>query len=434
MHQPQLKHHYFLFTSSSLIITRQNKHNELVAMYLQTRDHIISRKIHVPLSSKLLFALVLAATIILNGADAFTLPAPKSLFKPLNNRQKQTRVQRQRNHSSLQYLSTNSDENAKRENKNKEMPVQTLIRKAIQTSTSLATMVLLFGCSIPAGANGSFGSSLVSPTLLSSADPAGNVDVSNLIKSLQPATANRPQIPFPTQEALQRAAAEAASSGQSERSIQNPLKQPQYPIPQENLLKENSFSLPALVSMESYPRGAPRPYNGADILVLQVWTDKPDSDTSIALGGAKIPISAVVGGFPVRVSLGPQNALVKTTTIRESTATTTTAAAVTSDEAAIKQWKDYLSSQSLWVRAAICRGSENNSSSGNPSQQYSPPICPPDYHPKPVMEGIGFSKFIDLSSVMTNAASESRVQLQPQQGANGGLRAPVSLVLTTVPR
>jgi len=381
----------------------------------------------IALSRSRLLASVIAAAIILNGVDAFTLPTSKLLSKPLNNRQQQTCVQRQRNHSSLQYLSTNDNENCNQENNKNETLVQTFVRKAIQTSTSLATMVLLFGCSVPAVANDSFGSSPISPTLLSSAEPTGNVDVSNLIKSLQPATSNRPQIPFPTQEALQRAAAEAASSGQSERSIQNPLKQPQYPIAQDNLLKENSFSLPALISMESSPRGAPRPYNGADILVLQVWTDKPDSDTSIALGGAKIPISAVVGGFPVRVSLGPQNALVKTTTIRASS--TTAAAAATNDDAAIKQWKEYLSSQSLWVRAAICRGDSENSS-GNTS--YSPPICPPDYS-KPVMDGIGFSKFIDLSSVMANTASESLVQSQPQ-GANGGLRAPMSLVLTTTPR
>jgi hypothetical protein len=273
------------------------------------------------------------------------------------------------------------------------------------------------------------------------------MEISDLMKSLKPATGNRPQIPFPTNEALQRAAEAAAaastssSSSSSSSSSQtetkgattNPFsRKQQYPVPQENLLRENTYSLPALISLESASspktRGSPatdRPYNGADVLVLQVWTGRPPAKAqgssevaantpapSKPIGGAKIPISAIVGGFPVRVSLGPQNAL----------------ATATTDEG-VRDWNDYLSSQSLWVRAAVCKGGGDNTGSetvyASPQQVSS---CPSDY-PTPVLEGIGFSKWIDLSSVVSSSASAAS-----NAGSDaGGIRAPVSLVLA-VPR
>ena len=154
-----------------------------------------------------------------------------------------------------------------------------------------------------------------------------------------------------------------------------------------------------------------RPYNGADALVLKVWANQPGmADASSnqqqpPLGGAKIPIAAVVGGFPVRVSLGPTNA------------------SASAGLDGTTEWKRSLSSQSLWVTGAVCKeGSSNNNESKNP-------MCTTDY-PTAVLEGVGFSKWIDLSPMMQNEGGRTTTT---NDDGPSGVRAPVSLVLE-VPR
>ena len=270
--------------------------------------------------------------------------------------------------SKLQLSSKNSQNDDKK-------TIVPFVPKNVQSSLSVfavASTILL--SSLPA---------LASNEVASNPLATETLDVSELVKSLSPATASRPQIPFPTQEALQKAA-EASSSKDSRK---------RQPVPQENLLQENSYTLPALISLDSKIQRA-RPYNGADVLVLKVWKDNPQAGSS--LGGAKIPIGALVGGFPVRVSLGPQNA------------------------AQPHEWKETLSSQSLWVTAAICRETGNDSSSVPVSSN----ICSRE-HSLPVLEASGFSKFINISAMVQQQGTSSSTA----STSASGLRAPVSLVL-----
>jgi hypothetical protein len=341
---------------------------------------------------------------------------------------------------------------------------------SMAVSAVVTISVLLMACSVPAiavamasGDNVPSTTTTTTTTLSRSsiviADGNNAMDVSDLVRSLRPATADRPQIPFPTNEVLQRAAEEAASSSASSSPSASASRkqQQQYPVPQENLLRENQYSLPALISLESAAtrsRGSSltnpnplsdRPYNGADVLVLRVWNERPSGGDSLdetdaeattaeatTIGGAKIPISAVVGGFPVRVSLGPQNAKMASDTAPRAS----TISAASQDARAINEWKEYLSSKSLWVSAAVCRERAQGDTVASPTTP--PPSssrsCPSDY-PTPVLEGLGFSKWIDLSG-MVKAASPERTTDGTTSNSNnsnekpgGGLRAPVSLVL-----
>uniref|UniRef100_A0A7S4AGH6 Uncharacterized protein n=1 Tax=Pseudo-nitzschia australis TaxID=44445 RepID=A0A7S4AGH6_9STRA len=266
---------------------------------------------------------------------------------------------------------------------------------------------------------------------------------SDLKKSLQPATASRPQIPFPSNEAMLEAAEKAAAASSSKPKA---TTFPPSPFFRKNINNNrgngerppsaSSDTLQALISLDSSPSGASRPYNGADVLVLQVWSDRPPATTTTTsttsmstqpsklLGGAKIPIGAVVGGFPVRVALGPQNAI---------------GSSADNDNT---EWKAYLSSQSLWLRASVCRGGSNdavNDNSGSGSAAPGAAACPSEY-PVQVLEGSGFSKWIDFSSTENSSSSSSAIMDGDskseisQKGiggyGNGGVRAPASVLLT----
>mmetsp|Transcript_22680 Transcript_22680/g.22981 ORF Transcript_22680/g.22981 Transcript_22680/m.22981 type:complete len:158 (-) Transcript_22680:98-571(-) len=141
------------------------------------------------------------------------------------------------------------------------------------------------------------------------------------------------------------------------------------------------------------------------------------------IGGAKIPIGAVVGGFPVRFSLGPLNSLLN---------------------GGEDQWKTYTSSKDLWLRAAICRPSESTSNRDSTTTTTTYAISTPSSSPllscptpefsnqiAPVLEGIGFSKWITFNTNNSNdeggVSSNSGITTK----GVGGIRAPATVVLST---
>ena len=332
-------------------------------------------------------------------------------------------------------------------------------RKTSQTTTTIASTTVAFlllwgGWSLPAIAIVTADNNHNSIEVNNN-NNNNNMDVSSssdLVKSLRPATERRPQIPFPTQQALQEAALDAATNTKTNTNTKNPFQRDDNNN-NNPLLRENSYSLQALISLESRSR----PYNGADVLVLTVSTtpsatatateSSRSNDGGSVIGGAKIPIAAVVGGFPVKVSLGPQNAM-------ESSNSNSNNGKTAGIAAAEERWKGYLSSESLWLRGAVCRANGDGTTAmavlPTPTRTTTT-VCPPAY-PLPILEGAGFSKFIDLSSITTpttpsagtalSSTSSTTATAPPQQSdnesqsqtrsSNGvvGLRAPVSLVLT----
>eukprot|EP00536_Pseudo-nitzschia_multiseries_P013650 jgi/Psemu1/35880/gm1.35880_g len=252
-----------------------------------------------------------------------------------------------------------------------------------------------------------------SPTILLASDgdsDRGPVSLSALRDSLRPATASQPQIPFPT-----RGNTSTSTSGGSSETTRG-----------RSAPDADATVLRALISVEAPSVSSPRPYNGADVLVLQVWSDLPDPKASATtttattqtpaavpphlLGGAKIPVGAIVGGFPVSVSLGPQNAN----------------ANAADGGTGPDTWESTLSSRSVWLRASVCRAGPGGSGAVSPSMT----PCPPDV-PTPVLEGTGYSKWIELSTPVSTSTSASA---SPRRD---GIRAPTSVrlaVTTVVPR
>jgi hypothetical protein len=236
----------------------------------------------------------------------------------------------------------------------------------------------------------------------------------DLIKTLKAPTEDQPQIPFPGTTKREAATSTAATSTTKQ-------KQPKKKIATAS--ENQQFILPAQLSIElsSSSPSPERPYNGADVLVLQVWTDRPSSDLSSSvpsvasadaspkiIGGAQIPIGAIGGSFPVRFSLGPLNSVVG----KE------------------EEWKSLSSSNDLWLRASICRDNSDNSETINTSAASSSSLAPCPTSGTIILEGIGFSKWINFNNI----------QQQQQDGGSsadssgndkGGIRAPATVVLTT---
>ena len=256
---------------------------------------------------------------------------------------------------------------------------------------------------------------------------------SDLKKSLQPATTSRPQIPFPSNEAMLEAAEKAAASSKPKATTAVTAAAATFPPSPffrnnnrgngERSMSASFDTMQALISLDSSSSGASRPYNGADVLILQVWSDRPPTTSATTqpsklLGGAKIPIGAVVGGFPVRVMLGPQNAIGSGADNSEN------------------EWKTYLSSQSLWLRASVCRGGDNDNDTVSAAPGTA--ACPSKY-PVQVLEGNGFSKWIDFASTESSSSSSEAMDDRSkseisQKGVGGfgnrGVRAPASVLLT----
>ena len=268
-------------------------------------------------------------------------------------------------------------------------------------------------------------SSLESLTLTSNA----NTMEQDLIKTLKAPTEDQPQIPFPGTTRAREAGTSTTQKQQSKKKIAKTASS-----------ENQQFIVPVQLSIEkssSVPSQQERPYNGADVLVLQVLTDRPTSSSSDVssssspivsvvessdttpsspkiIGGAQIPIGAIGGNFPVRFSLGPLNSVVG----KED------------------EWKSLASSKDLWLRASICRDTDNpetintNSATALSSSSLAP--CP--ISKTPILEGIGFSKWINFSNI----------QQQQQQDGGGsssadsksgndkiGIRAPATVILTT---
>jgi hypothetical protein len=268
----------------------------------------------------------------------------------------------------------------------------TAITRSVSSSSSSSTTV----------------SSLESLTLNSNS----NSMEQDLIKTLKAPTEDQPQIPFPGTTTREAATSTAKSTKQ---------KQPKKKIATAS--ENQQFILPAQISIEkssSSPPSQERPYNGADVLVLQVWTDRPSSDLSPSvasdtspkiIGGAQIPIGAIGGNFPVRFSLGPLNSVVG----KE------------------EEWKSLSSSKDLWLRASICRDNDisdypetiNTNSAASSSS-----LAPCTTSGTPILEGMGFSKWINFNNIQ---------QQQQDGGSNAdssrndkiGIRAPATVVLTT---
>ncbi|OEU06643.1 chitinase-like protein [Fragilariopsis cylindrus CCMP1102] len=268
-------------------------------------------------------------------------------------------------------------------------------------------------------------SSLESLTTLNS-NSYSNTMEQDLVKTLKAPTADQPQIPFPGTTRAREAAATTSTTQSKKKKIAKTASS-----------KNQQFIVPVQLSIEkssSLPSQQERPYNGADVLVLQVLTDRPPlSDVSSSsalvvsessslstkiLGGAQIPIGAIGSNFPVRFSLGPLNSVVGQ-----------------EDE-----WKAFSSSKDLWLRASICRDTDNDNpetintnSAATASSSSSLAPCP--ISKTPILEGIGFSKWINFSNIQQQ-------QQQQQDGGDSsadsksgndkiGIRAPATVILTT---
>lgn len=193
----------------------------------------------------------------------------------------------------------------------------------------------------------------------------------SILTRLQPATLDRPQIPLPIM---------------SSESLRNKSPSPsrsKYYISMESSIA-NPQILQALIQLAS--PSTIRSF-GTDLLVIKVWKGPPSTSTSASssfgptsstlLGGAKLPLAAVGGGgFPLRISLGPENAIDK------------------------EKWELYTLSepQDLWLQAAICRpildATEVGATGGATSNMES--NCPSNY--RPVVEAMTVSKWITLPS------------------------------------
>jgi hypothetical protein len=269
----------------------------------------------------------------------------------------------------------------------------------------------------------------------------------DLIKTLKAPTEDQPQIPFPgtTASTTTTTTTRESTSSSSKQKQQMKKKKTAKTTASEN----QQFILPAQLSIEllspsssqsqSQLQSQQRPYNGADVLVLQVWTDRPSSSSSSDLpsdlssvssvslsqqqqqqqpppppppkiiGGAQIPIGAIGGNFPVRFSLGPLNSVVD----------------------GEEEWKSLLSSKDLWLRASICHDIDvdnDNNAASSPSLDIAS-SCPTSE--TSILEGIGFSKWINFNNIQ-----QQQQQQQQQDGGGGGssdkggIRAPATVVLT----
>jgi len=269
----------------------------------------------------------------------------------------------------------------------------------------------------------------------------------DLIKTLKAPTEDQPQIPFPgTTASTTTTTTREATSSSSKQKQQMKKKKTAKTTASEN----QQFILPAQLSIEllspsssqsqSQLQSQQRPYNGADVLVLQVWTDRPSSSSSSSdlpsdlssvssvslsqqqqqqqppppppkiIGGAQIPIGAIGGNFPVRFSLGPLNSVVD----------------------GEEEWKSLLSSKDLWLRASICHDIDvdnDNNAASSPSLDIAS-SCPTSE--TSILEGIGFSKWINFNNIQ-----QQQQQQQQQDGGGGGgssdkggIRAPATVVLT----
>lgn len=243
-----------------------------------------------------------------------------------------------------------------------------------------------------------------SPTMLVAAE-SSNIDnkseLEQLRSSLQPPTADRPQIQLPSSLDLK-------SSNEVSSFAYNPQ------------------ILSALLQLSS-PRNV-RPY-GTDILVIQVLSTDPtitttsSSKSPLMLGGAKLPVAAIGNGFPFRISLGPQNAQ------------------------NIERWKEYTttSPQDVWLQATICRPppSSSDDNGENTSEKLVAAIttpkattfvCPSDNTYQPVLQAAGVAKWIVLPSATSSSSSDINTVVPSTSidAAAAGIRAPATLVLQGV--
>jgi hypothetical protein len=175
------------------------------------------------------------------------------------------------------------------------------------------------------------------------------------------------------------------------------------------------------LSPQSRTDQAQRPY-GTDVLTIKVYRDEPGT---VLLGGAKFPVALLPSKFPVRVTLGLQNAVQSSS------------------------WIDATSRnpQDVWIYGTICRPNSDtdNEGIGTPktiattttrTTSDSSSACPMNY--KPLLEAKGISKWIMLPS--TSSSSSDR---QHNDGVDadttttatgGGIRAPATLPFRTISR
>jgi hypothetical protein len=266
-------------------------------------------------------------------------------------------------------------------------------------STSLLTVILWMA--VPSNQPAIAVDTATAPetTMILTTEPQPTESMSqqeSLMKSLRPATEERPQIPLPTMSPYEQQPSKSRSTSKYYQNMDSSSTNPQI--------------LQTLLSLAS-PRTV-RPY-GTDTLIVKVWSGIPpsykgdaaikvDSSSSALLGGAKLPLAVVGGGgFPLRITLGPQNAI----------------------DAA--QWKQYTQSspQDLWLEAGICRSMPYEDDDASPPQSKqsssaaasSELLCPSKSNP--VLEGVAVSKWIVLPST------------EADPGMNAGVRAPSTVQL-----
>ncbi|KAL3908216.1 MAG: hypothetical protein SGILL_008567 [Bacillariaceae sp.] len=283
--------------------------------------------------------------------------------------------------------------------------IQDQVQDSIHPLLSITTLLLFLWMGLATNQPAFALDAPISASTLVTAEPESSLSLMQqqeqlLMKSLRPATEDRPQIPLPTMES-------DLADGQQ---VTKPSSSKYYQNMESS--SGNPQLIQTLLSLAS-PRTT-RPY-GTDILTIKVWSGPPpnykgESVTknsaagSVLLGGAKLPLAVVGGGgFPLRITLGPQNAL------------------------DASQWKQYTQSspQDLWLETGVCRSIQTEEEVGpgvatraNSNPASTSRLCAADS--KPVLEAYAVSKWIVLPS------SSSQ---EDTNAGQMGVRAPSTLQL-----